>query len=87
MGPVRTQRCPVRLHALRRRRTSVLRQRQHLRKERCVVSRGRGLRQEHIELVKFRLRRIVVLKPSGALYLPNGRIQCAVGVLRRANIT
>ena len=50
------------------------------------MSRRRGLREQRIELVEFRLRGVVVRKSSGALYLADGRIQCAVGMLRRAEI-
>ena len=51
------------------------------------MSRGRALRQQRIEFGEFCLRRILVRKLSGALYLADGRIQGAVGVLRRAEIT
>ena len=49
---------------------SVVRQRQHLGKERGILSGGRGLRQHRIELVELRLRRVVVRQvrrrvPSG----------------------
>ena len=50
------------------------------------MSRGRGLRQQRIELVEFRLRGVVVRKSGGALHLADDRIQCAVGMLRRAEI-
>jgi hypothetical protein len=44
------------------------------------------LREQCIELVEFRSRGIVVRKSSGALYLADGRIQCAVGMLQGAEI-
>src|SRR4029077_1303011 len=51
-----------------------------------IVRRRRALREQRIELVKFRLRGVVVPKSSGTLNLPNSRIKCAVGMLWRAEI-
>ena len=64
----------------------IVRQRQHLGKERGVLFGGRGLRQHRIELVELCLRRIVVRQPGGTLHLADDRIKRAVGMLRRAEI-
>ena len=69
-----------------RRITSVVRQRQHLGKQCRIVIRGRGLREQRVELVELRLRGVVVRKSSGAFHLADDRIKRAVGVLRRAEI-
>ena len=63
---------------------SIVRQRQHLGQERGVLRGCRGLSKEHIELVEFRLRGIVVHQAGSTFHLSNGRMKCAVGVLRRA---
>jgi hypothetical protein len=66
---------------------SVVWHRQHLSKDCSIVSRCGALREQRIELIELRLRSIVVRKSSGALYLSDGRIQRAVGMLRGAEIT
>ena len=65
---------------------SIIRQRQHLGKERGILRRGRGLRQQRIELVELRLRCVVVRQSGGTFHLADDRIKRAVGVLRRAEI-
>jgi hypothetical protein len=65
---------------------AIVRQRQHLGKERCVPLRGRGLRQDRIELVEPRLHGVVVRQSGGTFHLANDRIKRAVGVLWRAEI-
>ena len=69
-----------------RRITSVVRQRQHLGEQCRILLRGRGLRQQRIELVELRLRGVVVRKSGGAFHLTDDRIEGAVGVLRRAEV-
>ena len=44
------------------------------------------MREQRVELVEFRLRGFVVGKSRSTLYLSDGRIKRAVGVLRRAEI-
>ena len=65
---------------------SIIRERQHLGKERGILGRGRGLRQQSIELVELRLRFVVVHQAGGAFHLADDRIKRAVRVLRRAEI-
>ena len=71
---------------IERRIASIIRQRQHLGKERSVLRRGRGLREHRIELVELRLRGVVVRQSGGTFHLADDRIKRAVGVLRRAEI-
>ena len=44
------------------------------------------MRQQRIELVELRLRRVVVRQSGGTFHLADDRIKRAVGVLRRAEI-
>ena len=66
--------------------TSVVRQREHFSKQRCVLRRRKALRQQCIELVELCLRGVVVREPSSPLHLADDRIEGAVGVLRRAEV-
>ena len=66
--------------------TPVVRQRQHLGKQCRILIRGRGLREQSIELVELRLRGIVVSKSGGPFHLTDDRIKRAVGVLRRTEV-
>ena len=65
---------------------SIIRQRQHLGKQRHVLDRGRSPRQQRIELVELRLRRIIARQSGGPFHLADDRVKRAVGVLRRAEI-
>ena len=60
----------------------IVRQRQHLGQERGVLRGCRGPSKEHIELVEFRLRGIVVHQAGSAFNLSDERMKRAVGVLR-----
>ena len=62
--------------------TPIVRQRQHLGKQRSVVGGRRALGQQGIEFVQSRLRCIVVRETGGALHLTDDRVQDAVSVLR-----
>ena len=66
--------------------SSIIRQRQHLGKERGILGRGRGLREHRIELVEPSLRRVIVRKSGGTFHLTDHRIKGAVDVLRRGEI-
>ena len=66
--------------------TSIIRDRQHLRKERGILDTGRVLREQGIELVEPRFRRVVVHESSGTFHLADDGIKRAVGVLGRAEI-
>ena len=65
---------------------SIVRERQHLGKERRVLDRGRGLREQGFELVELRVRLVVMRQFGGAFHLADDRIKRAVGMLRRAEI-
>ena len=65
---------------------SIIRQRQHLGKERGVLRGSRGLRQHHIEFVEPRLWLVIVRQSGSTFHLADDRIKRAVGVLRRAEI-
>ncbi len=65
---------------------SIVRQRQHLGKECGILFGGRGLCQQRIEFIEFRLRGVVVRKSGGTFHLADDGIERAVGVLRRAEI-
>ena len=65
---------------------AVVGQRQHVGKECGVVSRRRALCEQCVELVEFRLRSVIARKASRTLHSADDRIQCTVGVLRRAEI-
>jgi len=70
-----------------RRIASINRQRQHLGKERRVLDRGRGRREQRIELVELRLWSVVVRQSGGALHLTDDWIKRALRMLGRAEIT
>ena len=66
---------------------SIVRERQHLGKERRVLDRGRGLREHaHRACRASLLRGVVVRHSGGTFHLADDRIKRAVGVLRRAEI-
>jgi hypothetical protein len=71
---------------LERRIASIVGERHHRGKERGILGRGRGLREQGIELVEPRLRFVVVRQSSGAFHLADNRIKCGVRVLRGAKI-
>jgi hypothetical protein len=60
--------------------TSVVCQRQHLREQRLVLLRGRGLRQHDVQFVELRLRGVVVRQPGGTFHVAYDRIKRAVSV-------
>jgi len=66
---------------------SIIRERQHLRKQRGILGRGRGLREQGIELVGPRLQFVVVRQSCSTFHLANDRIKRAIGVLRGAEVT
>jgi hypothetical protein len=66
---------------------SIVRQRQHVRKEGDILSRGRGERQQRVKLVEFRLRTVVARQSGGALHFADDRKKGIVGVLRRTEIS
>src|SRR6516162_3876312 len=65
---------------------SIVRQRQHLGKERGILRRCRGLLEHTIELVEFRLRAVVARQSGGTVHLADDRIKRTIGVLWRAEI-
>ena len=65
---------------------SIVRQRQHLGKERGVLRRCRGLFEQGIEFVEFRLRGVVARQSGSTFHLADDRIKRTVSVLRRAEI-
>ena len=70
-----------------RRVASIVGQRQHFGKQRRILGRRRALRQQRVKLVRFHLRAVIVSKASGAQHLADHRIERAVGMLRRAEVT
>src|SRR5262245_54500580 len=64
----------------------VVRKRQHFGKQRGVLDRGRGLRQQRIELVELRLQGVIMREPGSTFHLADDWIKRAVGVLWRAKI-
>src|SRR5262249_51845499 len=70
----------------KRRKSSVIRQRQHFGKQRRVLSGRGGLRQYGIELIEFVPRAVCVRELRGTLHLADDRVERAVGVLRRTEI-
>jgi hypothetical protein len=64
----------------------IMRQRKHLGKERGVLRRCRGLFEQSIEFVEFRLRGVVAHYPGSTFHLADDRIKRTVGVLWRAEI-
>ena len=69
-----------------RRIASIIRKRQHFGKECRVLAWRKTLRQQGIEFVELRLRRVVVRESGGALHLADDWIERAVGVLRGAEV-
>jgi hypothetical protein len=57
---------------------AIVRKRQHLGKKRRILNRGRGLREDSVELVELRLRRVVVRQSSGTFHLASNRIEGAI---------
>src|ERR1700730_6524586 len=49
---------------------SVIRERRHLGQECCILNRGRGLCENRIELVEFRLRFVIVRRPAARSIWP-----------------
>ena len=70
-----------------RRVASIVGQRQHFGKQRRILGRRRALRQQRVKLVRFRLLAVIVSKAGGAQHLADDRIERAVGMLRRAEVT
>jgi hypothetical protein len=55
----------------------IIRQRQHLGKERHVLFTGRGLRQQSIKFIELSRQRVVTLESHSALHLTDDWIKCA----------
>src|SRR5436305_11281337 len=71
---------------IERRITPIIREGQHLGKERHVLFGGRGLRKQSIELIELGRRDVVTLQSRSALHLADDWIQSAVGALWGAKI-
>jgi hypothetical protein len=71
---------------IERRITPIIREGQHLGKERHVLFGGQGLRKQSIKLIELGRRGFVTLQSRSALHLTNDWVQSAVGVLRGAKI-
>jgi hypothetical protein len=89
---LRNKRCQRSLPALlrgevERRIASIIRQRQHLSKQCGMLDRSRGLREQSVELVEPRPRRVVVRQSGDTLHLADDRKKCAIDVLWGAEIT
>jgi len=65
---------------------SIVRQRQHLGKERGILHGCRALCEHRIELIELRFRRVVMRQSGGTFHLADDRIKRAISVLRRAEI-
>jgi len=65
---------------------SIVRQRQHLGKERGILHGCRALCEHRIELIELRFRRVVMRQSGGTFHLADDRIKGTVDVLRRAEI-
>jgi hypothetical protein len=66
---------------------TITRERKHLGEQCGMFDRRRSQREHGIKFFELRLRRIIVLYSGGAFHLADDRMEGAVGVLWRAEIT